>query len=160
MRTLVAGVGNVFLRDDGFGVEVVRRLAANPPPDGIRVADFGIRGVHLAYELMDGYEGLVLVDALRCGEPPGTLCVLDPELPAGPGPPVDAHDMGPEAVLALLRQLNVSLPWVRVVGCEPADLDEGMGLSPAVAGAVDEAVRLVRRLLDDRPVSKEAKDHA
>lgn len=156
MKVLVAGVGNVFLRDDGFGVEVVRRLAPVPLPEGTRVADFGIRGVHLAYELMDGYDGLVLVDALRCGQPPGTVCVLDPELSADEeraaamGPPMDAHDMGPEAVLTLLRHLDVRVPWARVVGCEPAELGEGMGLSPAVSGAVGEAVRLVRQLLGDR----------
>ncbi|WP_052867333.1 hydrogenase maturation protease [Streptomyces niger] len=157
MKVLVAGVGNVFLRDDGFGVEVVRRLAPVPLPEGTRVADFGIRGVHLAYELMDGYEGLVLVDALRCGQPPGTVCVLAPELSADEGrasamePPMDAHDMGPEAVLSLLQHLGVRVPWARVVGCEPAELGEGMGLTPAVSGAVDEAVRLVRQLLADRP---------
>ncbi|MBC9713929.1 hydrogenase maturation protease [Streptomyces sp. TRM66268-LWL] len=158
---MVAGVGNVFLRDDGFGVEVVRRLASVPLPEGTRVADFGIRGVHLAHELMNGYEGLVLVDALPSGHPPGTVCLLDPELPGpeermpGLGPPVDAHDMGPEAVLCLIRQLGVRVPWMRVVGCEPADLGEGMGLSPAVDGAVDEAVRLVRNLLGEASVRAE-----
>ncbi|MET9294116.1 hydrogenase maturation protease [Streptomyces sp. NPDC003077] len=149
-------MGNVFLRDDGFGVEVVRRLAGVPLPEGVRVADFGIRGVHLAYELMEGYTGLVLVDAMGQGEPPGTVCVLAPDIPAaghecaaddGPVPAMDAHDLAPGTVLAVLGRLGVRLPWVRVVGCEPACLEEGIGLSPPVGAAVDEAVRLVRELL-------------
>ncbi|GAA2277593.1 peptidase M52 [Streptomyces ruber] len=157
MRVMVAGVGNVLRRDDGFGVEVARRLAGVPLPRGTRVADYGIRGVHLAYELMAGYDGLILVDAMRCGEPPGTVCVLDPERPGGTretaevaAVPMDAHDMGPEAVLVLLDRLGVRLPWVLVVGCEPAELGEGMGLSAAASAAVGEAVRLVRQLLDER----------
>ncbi|MFH8410093.1 hydrogenase maturation protease [Streptomyces sp. NPDC018019] len=155
---MVAGVGNVFLGDDGFGVEVAQRLAAVPLPEGARAADFGIRGVHLAYELMNGYEGLVLIDAMRRGEPPGTLYVLEPgaageELTAPGGdaaPAMDAHDMAPETVLRVLRRLGVRLPWVAVLGCEPACLEEEMGLSPPVLGAVDEAVRLVTELLEQR----------
>ncbi|MFH8348877.1 hydrogenase maturation protease [Streptomyces sp. NPDC018045] len=155
---MVAGVGNVFLGDDGFGVAVAQRLAAESLPEGARAADFGIRGVHLAYELMNGYEGLVLVDAMRRGEAPGTVYVLEPdgvtqELP-GPGgataPAMDAHDMAPETVLTVLRRLGVRLPWVTVVGCEPAALEEEMGLTPPVLGAVDVAVRLVRELLEER----------
>ncbi|MFH9425136.1 hydrogenase maturation protease [Streptomyces sp. NPDC017529] len=155
---MVAGVGNVFLGDDGFGVAVAQRLAAAPLPDGARAADFGIRGVHLAYELMNDYEGLVLVDAMRRDGPPGTLYVLEPEAGAEelPGcrdaatPAMDAHDMDPETVLRVLRRLGVRLPWVLVVGCEPAVLEEEMGLSPPVRGAVDEAARLVRELLEQR----------
>ena len=78
-RVLVAGIGNIFLSDDGFGVEVATRLAARTLPDGVRVEDFGIRGVHLAYELLDGYDALVLIDAVPMGEPPGTLAVIEPE---------------------------------------------------------------------------------
>ena len=79
---LVAGIGNIFLGDDGFGVEVAQRLADRPMPEGVQVADFGIRGVHLAYELLDGYDALVLVDAVPMGEPPGTVAVIEPELDA------------------------------------------------------------------------------
>lgn len=148
-RVLVAGVGNVFLGDDGFGVEVVRRLAAVGPPDGVDVADYGIRGVHLAYDLLDGrYDALVLVDALPLDDPPGTLAVLDvdPDRAGPEGVPVDAHSMGPHVVLSTLRALGGRPPRVLVVGCRPAVVDEGMRLSEPVSGAVDEAVALVARL--------------
>ncbi|HEY0486475.1 MAG TPA: hydrogenase maturation protease [Mycobacteriales bacterium] len=154
-RVLVAGVGNVFLGDDGFGVEVVTRLAGTPLPDGVTVADFGIRGVHLAYELLDGYDALVLVDAVPRGDVPGTLYVIEPDLdsirPAGVGgePVMDAHGLDPEAVLGLLAALGGRVGRVTVLGCEPADVSERMGLSDPVAGAVDEAVRMARRLAGD-----------
>jgi hydrogenase maturation protease len=151
---LVAGIGNIFLSDDGFGVEVANRLAAGPLPPGVRVADFGIRGVHLAYELLDGYDGVVLVDAVPMGEPPGTVAVIEPEadgtpVPDDEAPVVDAHSMGPEVVLATLARLGGSVPRVYVVGCQPASLDEDMGLSPPVAAAVDGAVALCRQLIDE-----------
>lgn len=147
---LVAGIGNVFLGDDGFGVEVVSRLAAEQLPEGVDVADFGIRGVHLAYELLDAsYEALVLVDALPMGEPPGTLAVLDAtDLAAdGSGAVVDAHSMSPAVVLGALHRLGGHIGRVFVVGCEPAVLDEGIGLSPPVAAAVDQAARLTVELV-------------
>lgn len=160
-KVLVAGVGNIFLGDDGFGVEVVRRLADQPVPEGVRVADYGIRGVHLAYELLNDYDELILVDTVQRGEPPGTLYVLAPDAP-GESPLMDAHDMTPEAVLAVLQSLGGRLSRVVVVGCEPADVEEGMGLSSPVAGALDEAVRLVRELLDERrdERSREADENA
>jgi hydrogenase maturation protease len=151
---LVAGIGNIFLSDDGFGVEVARRLAAEPMPLGVRVVDYGIRGVHLAYELLDGYDGLVLVDAVPMGEEPGTVAVIKPSLPARPGddgegPVVDAHNMSPDVVLATLSRLGGSIEHVYVVGCQPASLDEGMGLSAPVAEAVGTAVDLCRQLVAD-----------
>jgi hydrogenase maturation protease len=152
---LVAGVGNVFLGDDGFGVEVATRLLDTPMPDGVKVADFGIRGVHLAYELLDGYDALVLIDAVPRGDAPGTLYVIEPDLDAiepagvGGGPVMDAHGMAPDAVLALLAALGGRLGRVWVLGCEPADVSERMGLSEPVAGAVEEAVRLARRLAEE-----------
>ncbi|MFI6600142.1 hydrogenase maturation protease [Nonomuraea sp. NPDC050536] len=149
MRILVAGVGNVFLGDDGFGVAVARRLADTSLPEGVRAADFGIRGVHLAYELTGGaYEAAILVDAASNGGPPGTLYVLEPE-PGGPGEVLDAHSMTPEAVLALAGTLGAGPPPVLVVGCEPEDISPGMELSPTVAGAVGTAVDLVRDLIDE-----------
>ncbi|GAA4858787.1 hydrogenase maturation protease [Saccharopolyspora cebuensis] len=144
-RTLIAGIGNVFLGDDGFGVEVVRRIDPALLPGGVDVADFGIRGLHLAYELLgDRYATVVLVDAVPLDGPPGTLAVLEVD----PGEDraaaaVDAHGMTPDAVLALLRGLGGSLDRVVVVGCRPAELGEGMRLSGPVAAAVDDAVRLV-----------------
>ncbi|WP_328556940.1 MULTISPECIES: hydrogenase maturation protease [unclassified Streptomyces] len=157
-RVLVAGVGNVFLQDDGFGVETVRRLAVRGPelPPGVELMDTGIRGVHLAYRLLEGYQALVLVDIVSRGGPPGTLYTID----VGPGPPaarpepgpLDTHAMDPATVLALLHDLHAgaggTLPQeVYVVGCEPRDTDEGMGLTPPVAGAVDAAADLVLDLV-------------
>ncbi|WP_438317225.1 hydrogenase maturation protease [Streptomyces sp. HUAS TT3] len=159
-RTLVAGIGNVFLGDDGFGVETVRRLsapgaAAARLPDGVETADIGVRGVHLAYQLLDGYDTLVLVDATARGGAPGTLYLIEAgaDGPVAPQTPVlDGHQMSPDAVLALLDTLCAgtgAAPPRRiwVVGCEPGSLDEGMGLSPPVAAAVDEAVRMVLDLV-------------
>jgi hydrogenase maturation protease len=148
---LVAGIGNIFLGDDGFGVEVVRRLAARPLPAGVRVADFGIRGLHLAFELLEHPEDLtILVDATpRAGEP-GTVYLIEPDLEtlaAPPAGPADAHDMTPAAVFGLLRSLGGTPGRVLIVGCEPLSTEEEMGLSPPVEGAVDEAVALVLDVL-------------
>jgi len=150
-RTLVAGVGNVFFGDDGFGVEVARRLSALPWPDQVRVGDFGIRGIHLAYELLEGYDTLIVVDAVDTGEEPGTLIVLEPTGLTGASPVVDAHGMDPATVLARLHDLGGSVGRVRVVGCQPATLDEGIGLSEPVTAAVDRAVELVLTLLPGVP---------
>ncbi|WP_328929322.1 hydrogenase maturation protease [Streptomyces sp. NBC_00190] len=154
-RTLVAGIGNVFLGDDGFGVEAVRGLSAHPLPDDVEVVDFGVRGVHLAYQLLDGYDTLVLVDATARGGDPGTLYLIEADA-GGPAPPggavLDGHHMSPDAVLALLDTLCAgtgSTPPRRtlVVGCEPASIEEGIGLSAPVAAAVPRAVRMVLDLL-------------
>lgn len=147
---LVAGVGNIFLGDDAFGVEVVRQLAGEELPANVRVADYGIRGVHLAYQLLDGTETLILVDALSRGAPPGTVFLFEPSLdrPASGGDPLmDAHSLDPAAVLALVRHLGGKLDRVLVVGCEPADVSEGIGLSEPVRRAVGPAVSLVRKLV-------------
>lgn len=154
-RTLVAGIGNVFLGDDGFGVETARRLAERDLPGHIEVVDIGVRGVHLAYQLLDGYDTLVLVDATARGEAPGTLYVIEHDIGASPSPPaaaLDGHRMTPDAVLALLGTLCAGTGGepprrVLVVGCEPASADEGIGLSPPVSDAVPEAVRLIEKLL-------------
>jgi hydrogenase maturation protease len=157
-RVLVAGVGNVFLGDDGFGVEVVRRFAAEPQPDGVTVTDFGIRGLHLAYELLDGYDTTILVDATPRGGAPGdvVLVEVDPaDLPPAPtsdqlveqGAVLDAHGMTPAEVLALLRMLGGTPGRVLVLGCEPARVHEEMGLSGPVAAAVDVALAELRRLV-------------
>lgn len=166
-RTLVAGVGNIFLGDDGFGVEVARRLVERRAdlPAGVEVADFGIRGVHLAYQLMDGYDCLVLVDAMPRDERPGTVYVLEPDLTgagvdpgdetAGPVGVPDAHSMDPGTVLALLATVNggtVPVERVVVVGCEPATVEDGIGLSPVVAEAVERGVAAVVGLLSRTPV--------
>ena len=149
-RILVAGIGNVFFGDDGFGVEVARRLGERPQPEGVRVVDFGIRGLDLAYALSDGYDAAILVDALPRGGPPGTLYVLEPEVAAAPiGTLADTHGLDPARILSLLRTLGDDVPIVRIVGCEPtlvAGDEMTMGLSAPVAAAVDEAVALVEAL--------------
>ena len=146
-RILVAGVGNIFLGDDGFGVEVAKRLATEALPDGVRVVDYGIRGVHLAYELLDGgYEMTILVDATPRGEKPGTVYLIEADLDTYSTAAVsspDAHAMTPGAVFALLKAMGGSPGRVLIVGCEPQQTAEGIGLSAPVARAVDEAVRLV-----------------
>ncbi|MFF5448002.1 hydrogenase maturation protease [Streptomyces sp. NPDC012888] len=161
-RTLVAGVGNILLGDDGFGVETVRRLLREPLPDGVEAVDTGIRGVDLAYRLLDGFDTLVLVDVTARGGEPGTLYLLDVTEPDGrtggrTHVPLDGHRMGPDTVLALLDTLCAGTgakppSRILVVGCEPACLDEGIGLSPRVGAAVPEAVRMVRELVAEEAV--------
>jgi hydrogenase maturation protease len=146
-RVLVAGVGNIFLGDDGFGVEVARRLAAEQLPDGVEVADFGIRGVHLAYQLLEGYDLTILVDASPRGGEPGSVYVIEPTPSDRRDALVDAHGMQPDSVLGLLEALGGRPGRVLVVGCEPAEVEERIGLSEPVAGAVGEAVRVVHELV-------------
>ena len=149
-RTLVAGVGNVFLRDDAFGVEVVRLLAGRPPQPGVKIKDFGIRGVHLVYELLDGYDLFVLIDAAPRGEAPGTVTVLEVELPSPeelPQPVIDAHSLTPDAIFGLLASLGGHPGRNIVVAGEPADVDAGMGLTEAVQAALPHAVRAVEDIL-------------
>ncbi|HEX3466398.1 MAG TPA: hydrogenase maturation protease [Candidatus Elarobacter sp.] len=143
---LVAGIGNIFFGDDGFGPEVARALLREPPA-GAKVEDFGIRGLHLAYELLDGYERAFLIDAVPRGNVPGTLYVIEPSEESPSGPP-DAHRMDVQNVFAYLRVLGGEPPPVTIVGCEPATAEPGLGLSPTVADAVAPAAALVRRLID------------
>jgi len=153
---LVAGVGNIFFGDDGFGVEVARRLAEDGPPlpDGVQVGDYGTSGMHLAYDLADhGYETTILVDAAPRGEAPGTLTVL--EIGAGDRPALapeqsqllNGHGMQPEVVLSVLDMLGAEPGRILVVACEPVSAEPGMGLSAPVEAAVDQAVALVTRLV-------------
>jgi hydrogenase maturation protease len=158
---LVAGIGNIFLGDDAFGVEVVRRLANLQLPQGVRVADFGIRGFDLAYALQDGYETTILVDACPHGEAPGTLYVIEPDLKAlddlalhaseAPQAMMEAHTMNPLNVLRMARAMNIGLKNILLVGCEPETLggEEGqMGLSAPVEAAVDSGVKLLESIID------------
>jgi hydrogenase maturation protease len=152
-RVLVAGVGNIFLGDDGFGVAVANRLAGADLPNWVQVADYGISGMHLAYDLADGYETAILVDTARRGEAPGTLTVIEAGRSPGPAGALaqtrlfDAHGMQPDVVLGVLEMLGASSARVLVVGCEPASLDYGMELSEPVAKAVDAAVQIVMDLI-------------
>ncbi len=156
---LIAGVGNIFLGDDAFGPEVARRLAAEDLPGWVRVADYGISGMHLAYDLAEGYETAILVDAAPRGGEPGTVTVLEVtaehrrDLTAAAGPLgasrlFDSHGMQPDVVLGALDMLGAGGPArTLVVGCEPASVDYGMELSEPVAGAVGEAVQVILGLV-------------
>ncbi|HTU73853.1 MAG TPA: hydrogenase maturation protease [Trebonia sp.] len=150
-RTLVAGTGNVFLGDDAFGVEVARLLAARPRPDGVEIADFGIRGVHLVYELLNGCDLFVLIDASPRGQAPGTVTVLEVDPADHPATDqaalVDAHSLSPDAIFAMLAAMGGRPGRCLVVACEPADVSAGMGLSDPVKAALPHAVRAVEEIL-------------
>ena len=155
-RILVAGVGNIFLGDDGFGVEVVRRLAGRDLPEGVEVVDFGIRGMDLAYALQDDYELVVFVDATPRGEKPGTVYLIEAEVEEDGEVALDTHGMDPVKVIKLSRALGAKPTRTLVVGCEPQvvlsgeDYDEMlMELSEPVQAAVEEAVKLVESLVKE-----------
>ena len=152
-KVLVAGIGNLFLSDDGFGPEVVRRLAGHARvPADVRVVDYGIRGLHLAYDLLDGYDALVIVDAVPTGATPGAVTVLEvgrdamDDMDRGEAE-LDAHGMSPVAVLAGVGRLGGTLPPTYLVGCRPRTVADGIGLSPAVEAAVPEALDALTALL-------------
>jgi hydrogenase maturation protease len=152
-RVLVAGIGNIFYGDDGFGVEVANRLLGRRLPPGIEVADFGIRGMDLAYALGRGYHAAILVDAVPLGKAPGTIYVIEPEEYQGEVSGVDPHRMDPLAVLGLARRLGRLPGNLVIVGCEPASIEEredpdmiSMALSAPVAAAVDQAVEMIAEM--------------
>jgi hydrogenase maturation protease len=160
-RVLIAGIGNIFLGDDGFGVEVARRLASCELAADVRVVDFGIRGLDLVYALQDGYKTTILIDAFPQGKAPGTVSVVEPDLKDLQATPeqggfVEPHGMNPMNVLRMAKAMQAPLEHILLIGCEPAYLggDDGhMGLSKPVEAAVSEAVKtaqsLMRRILDD-----------
>jgi len=161
-RILVAGVGNVFLGDDGFGVEVVKRLAGRGLPEGVEVVDFGIRGMDLAYALQDDYDAVVFVDATPRGEESGTVYLIEPEIEEDGGVMLDTHGMDPVRVLKLSRALGARPTRTLVVGCEPQVVVSGedyddmiMELSEPVRAAVEEAVKLIESLVEE--INKEVK---
>lgn len=163
-RILIACIGNIFLGDDGFGVEVARRLVSRKAPRypaGVQVVDFGIRGIDLAYALLGEYDMLVLVDALPRGGAPGTLYLIEPDLSnLSPERGVEAgivaldnHSMDPVKVLAYARSLGAKPVHTLIVGCEPSPLSESdysemqMGLSEPVQAAIAEAVKMIDSLV-------------
>jgi hydrogenase maturation protease len=153
MKLLVAGVGNIFLGDDAFGVEVTQQLSGRRFPDGVTVKDFGIRSYDLAYALMEGWDLVILVDALPRGSKPGTVYIFEPDPPnesAQPGA-FDAHSMNPVAVLQLVGALGGKVGRLLVVGCEPAtvepDANGNIGLSAPVAAAVKDAIEVIQELV-------------
>lgn len=153
-RILVAGIGNLFLGDDGFGVHAARRLAEATLPAGVEVVEFGIRGMDLAYALGEGYSAALLIDCAARGEPPGTLSVIDPEIEDLSAAAPEAHGMDPVRVLALARRLGAFPARTLVVACEPAVLPDPESeevvaeLSPPVAAAVERLPELVRSLAE------------
>ena len=153
-RILIAGIGNIFLGDDGFGVEVVKRLSTRELPAGVRVVDFGIRGFDLAYALQDGYETTILVDACPHGQAPGTISLIEPDLSKLDEPQqgiIETHGINPLNVLRMVASMGGGLKKVLLLGCEPATLggEEGeMGLSTPVEAAVDEAVQMIASLVE------------
>jgi hydrogenase maturation protease len=153
---LIAGIGNIFLGDDAFGVEVVQRLADRKLPERVKAIDFGIRSFDLAYALLDGSDVTILVDACPRGGRPGSLYVIEPDLKALDTPETeqaaaDAHSMNPMSVIRMAKSIGGELKRILLVGCEPATLgpEEGqMGLSEPVAAMVDEAANLVESLVE------------
>lgn len=162
-RILIAGIGNIFLGDDGFGVEVAQRLMSRAYPQEVRVSDFGIRGVELAYTLLDDYDTLILIDATPRGGRPGTLYLIEPDLTscnsqkgaeAGRAA-LDAHSMDPFKVLAFAMTLGARPRQTLLVGCEPTPFGSAedyvemqIGLSPSVQAAVDEAAKMIDTLIE------------
>lgn len=154
---LIAGIGNIFLGDDGFGSEVARQLASHPQPVEVRVVDFGIRGFDLAYALMDGYDVTIFIDATPRGKKPGTLYTIEPDLTEladidAQAARVEPHGMNPMKVLAMVKAMGGKFKRILLVGCEPETFgpEEGqMGLSEPVAAATCEAVRLVESLISE-----------
>jgi len=145
---LIAGIGNIFLSDDGFGVEVANRLSVESLPGEVTVRDFGIRGLHLAYEMLDGgYGTTIFVDAVPRGGQPGSLYLIEPETDQLGPAAAEAHAMNPENVLALLKTLGGMPGRVLIIGCEPASVEEGIGLTAPVANAVGAAVQFVREII-------------
>jgi hydrogenase maturation protease len=152
-QILVAGIGNIFLGDDAFGVEVVQRLMRENLPEYVEVKDFGIRSFDLAYALMEDYKATILVDATQQGQPPGTVYLIEPDLSdldALEGEMLEAHNMNPVKVLLMVKQLGGQPKQLYLVGCEPAVLeteDGFIGLSEPVQAAVDEAIEMIKSFI-------------
>lgn len=145
MRLLVAGVGNIFFGDDGFGPEVARALAGESTVD-VKIEDFGIRGIHLAYELVAGYDRAIVIDAVPRGGTPGSLYVIEPDILRTAAVP-DPHRMDLEGVFAMFKLIGGEPAPITIVGCEPSAPEEVIGLSEPVRKAVEPAIELVRRLI-------------
>ena len=157
MRVLIAGIGNIFNGDDGFGVAVAAALAGMEMPENVRVVDYGIRGIDLAFALMDDYDVAILVDAVSRGGAPGTVYTIEPDVDEieGGGAFEGGHGLDPVKVLAMAKSMGARFGRILVVGCEPASLgdDSGfIGLSPPVAAAVEPAAQMIREMVQSRKV--------
>ncbi len=149
-RVLVAGFGNLLLGDDGFGVEVVRKLSGEPVPPGVETLEVGTGGMELVYGLMAGFGKLIVVDAVRRGHAPGTLCVFHPsdsDLSFAPEESIDPHFAEPTRAMKMAKTLGYLPEDVTVVGCEPGSCELGLTLSPPVRAAVGQAIGMVREVL-------------
>jgi hydrogenase maturation protease len=164
---LIAGIGNIFLGDDGFGSEVARRLTQRSWPAGVRVVDYGIRGFDVAFAIIDGFDVTILIDATPQGGQPGTLYVIEPDLAELNAEQmhevsIGTHEMNPAKVFQLVRAMGGRFNRVLIVGCEPGDFgpeNEGrIGLSPSVSAAVDEAIKIVERLVNEISCYNECAD--
>ncbi len=150
-RVLVAGIGNIFLGDDAFGVVVVQTLSKRKLANGVRVIDFGIRGFDLACAMLDGYDRVILVDLAARGLAPGTLSVIEPDAKRANDGSVEPHGLTPTEVLRLAREFGGPLPQIRIVGCEPQSFapNECIRLSGVVAAAVEGAIELIESLIEE-----------
>ncbi len=159
-QILVAGVGNAFLADDGFGGAVAAAVERRGAPAGVTVMDFGTGGLDLAYEIMRGYHALVLVDVSRQGGEPGTLYLIEPDLEEiaptiEDGEAINPHGMDPATVLRFVRAVGGWSGKVVIVACEPGEVEDlGLGLSPALEAAVDQAIALIDETIGDLRTDK------
>ncbi len=154
-RVMIAGVGNIFLKDDGFGGAVIKKMLHKKFPEGVEVKDFGTGGLKLAYDLMKGYDGLILLDASKRGEKPGTLYVIEPdEKEINPdlenGDPIDPHGADPSTVLRFVKAIGSWPGKVLIVACEPENVDDfEIGLSDQVTASIDKAIDLVDEIINE-----------
>lgn len=151
-RILIAGIGNIFLGDDAFGVHVAQRLTQRSLPAHVRVIDFGIRGLDLVYTLLDGWDVAILIDAVPRGQPPGTLFLIEPEIPdTTDADLIEAHSMDPLKVLRTVRAMGGAINRMLIVGCEPTPIDPDADiqpdLSPQVAAAIEPAIEMIESLI-------------
>ncbi|MEP7145559.1 MAG: hydrogenase maturation protease [bacterium] len=159
-RVMIAGVGNMFMQDDGFGGAVIKKILTRKYPEGVEIKDFGTGGLKLAYDLLKGYDALILIDAAKRGEPPGTVYVIEPDekeisSDLEEGGLIDPHGADPVTVLRFVKGLGAWPAKVLLIGCEPDSVDDfQIGLSEPVSAAVDKAADLVDDILKNIYTSK------
>jgi hydrogenase maturation protease len=152
---MIAGVGNIFMKDDGFGSEVIKKILHKAFPEGVEIKDFGTGGLKLAYDLMKGYDGLILLDASARGEQPGTLYVIEPaendiDGNLENGTIIDPHGSDPATVLKFVKSIGAWPAKVLIVACEPQNVDDfEIGLSEPVNAAIDKAIELVEEIIKE-----------
>jgi hydrogenase maturation protease len=154
-RVMIAGIGNMFMKDDGFGCAVIKRMGSKKFPEGVEVKDFGTSGLKLAYDLMKGYDGLIFLDASARGGQPGALYRIEPnenDFSANleEGGPIDPHGADPVTVLRFVKSIGSWPGKVIIVACEPESVEDfEIGLSAAVNSAIDQAVEMVEEIINE-----------